>query len=168
GGREGAHRGRCAPQGLAWAEGQTGPQDDVHRSDGSPQVRLIPFRSTLLASAGRVDGSVRTLQQPPRNHLCLYLGCTLEDVEDAGITENARDGIFEREPVAAMDLHGIIGGGPGDACGKQLGHACLEIAAPALIFLPGSVIGELTGDHDLDGHHYDFVPDAWKRVNRAA
>src|SRR5690606_35454515 len=119
-------------------------------------------------SAGRVDGSVRTLQQSPRDHLCLYLGCTLEDVEDAGVTENPRDGIFKREPIAAMDLHGIVRGGPGDARGQQLGHSCLEIASPALIFLPSSIVGELAGDHDLDGHHHNFVRDAWKRVNRAA
>ena len=54
--------------------------------------------------------------------------------------------IFEREAVAAMDLQGVVGGGPGDARRQQLGHAGLEIAAPAGILLARGEIGELAGD----------------------
>ena len=52
-------------------------------------------------------------------------------VEDAGIAQDARDRKFEREAVAAVDLYGVVGRGPRHPRGEQLGHAGLEIAAPA-------------------------------------
>src|SRR5579859_4922002 len=70
---------------------------------------------------------VAAIQQAPRDDLRLDLGGALEDVEDARIAENARDRKLEGEAVAAVDLNRIVGRRPGDAGGKELGHAGLEI-----------------------------------------
>ena len=43
---------------------------------------------------------------------------------------------------------------------EQLGHAGLEVAAPALVLLARGEIGELARDHDLDRHHRELVGDA--------
>src|SRR6185436_9573499 len=86
-------------------------------------------------------GSVRRAQQPSRDHLRLDFRRALENAEDAGVAEDARDRKFKRETVAAVDLHGIVGIGPGDAGGEQLGHAGLEIAAFARVLLARGEIG---------------------------
>ena len=96
------------------------------------------------------------------------LGCALENAENAGIAKDARDRKLERETVAAVNLHGVIGIGPGDAGGQELRHAGLEIAALARILLPGREVSELARDHDLDRHHRDLVGDAGKIDDRLA
>src|SRR5262249_18926011 len=96
-------------------------------------------------------------EQTPRDHLRLDLGGALEDVQDARIAENPADRILERETVAAVDLHRIVGSSPGDARAEQLGHAGLEVAAPALVLLARGKIGELARDRDLRGHHGELV-----------
>ena len=60
---------------------------------------------------------VRPIEQPPGDDLRLDLRGALENVEDAGVAENPRHRKFERKAVAAVDLHGIVGRGPGDARG---------------------------------------------------
>ena len=52
-----------------------------------------------------------------------------------------------------MDLQAIIRSGPCHAGAEQFGHAGLEIAAMAVVFLPCGIIGQLTGDHNLNRHH---------------
>ena len=42
-------------------------------------------------------------------------------------------GCSTAKPCPAVDLHGVVGGGPGDAGGDQLGHAGLQVAAAALV-----------------------------------
>ena len=74
--------------------------------------------------------------------------------------KDPRNRKFERKTVPAMDLHGIVGAGPGHARGEELRHACLKIAAFAGILLPRREIRELACDHELDCHHRDFVGDA--------
>ena len=61
--------------------------------------------------------SVRPVEQAPGDHLRLDFRGALENVEDAGVAENPRHREFERKAVAAVDLHGIVGRGPGDARG---------------------------------------------------
>ena len=43
----------------------------------------------------------------------LNLAGTFENVQDTGILKDAADRVFERKAIAAMDLDGIVGGGPG-------------------------------------------------------
>ena len=65
-----------------------------------------------------------------------------------------------------MDLQRIVGIAPGDARGQQLGHAGLDVAAAVGILLARGEVGELAGDHGLDGHPGDLPGDARKRVQR--
>src|SRR6516225_8086721 len=92
---------------------------------------------------------VRRAEQPARNDLGLDFGRTLEDAENAGIAENARDREFKRKAVSAMDLDRVVGVGPSHPRGEELRHARLQIAALAGILLPGRKIGKLPRDHDL-------------------
>src|SRR6516165_4168902 len=130
---------------LLWSRLQFGPQRKRRRAD-----------------------SVARCEQPARDHLRLDLGRALENAENAGIAKDARDRKLERETVAAVNLHGVIGIGPGDAGGQELRHAGLEIAALARILLPRREVSELARDHDLDRHHRDFVGDAGKTDDRLA
>ena len=50
--------------------------------------------------------------------LRLDLSRTFEDVEDAGVAEDAGDFVLQREAVAAVDLQTIVGSRPGDACAE--------------------------------------------------
>ncbi len=59
-----------------------------------------------------------------------------------------------------MDLQTVIGSGPSDAGTQKLGHTGLKIAAVAVVFFPCAEIGQLSGDHDLDRHHRQFVGNA--------
>ncbi len=92
----------------------------------------------------------------------------LEDVEDASVGQQAAGDIFHGEAVAAVDLQGVVGGGPGHAGGDQLGHAGLQVAALALVLLAGGEIGQLAHAHDLGGHHGQLVVDAGKLEDRLA
>ncbi len=58
------------------------------------------------------------LQQPPRDDVRLDLGGGLEDVEDAGVAQDAGDFVFHRVAVAAVDLQGVVGVGPGRAAAQ--------------------------------------------------
>src|SRR5262245_61276700 len=108
---------------------------------------MWPCTSTRIKRR-RVD-SVASLEQSLRDHLRLDLGRALEDREDAGVAQESRHRKFKRKAVATVDLHGIVGGRPGDTCGQELRHASLEVAAAAGILLPGREIGELPHHHDL-------------------
>src|SRR6516165_6494377 len=68
-------------------------------------------------------------EQSSRNDLRLDFGGALEDAEDAGVAENARNRELKREAVSPMDLHRIVGRTPGDPRREQLGHPRLQIAA---------------------------------------
>ena len=112
--------------------------------------------------------SVAAVEQSPGDDLRLDFRGALENIEDAGVAQNPRHRKFERKAVAAVDLHGVVGGGPGDARRQELRHAGLEVAAPAGILLPRRIIGELARDHDLDRHHGDLVGDAREIGDRLA
>src|SRR5215813_15627609 len=84
-------------------------------------------------SKRRRADSVARCEQPPRDDLRLDLRRALENAENAGVAEDARDRKLEREAVAAVDLHRVVGIGPGNAGGQELRHAGLEIAAFARI-----------------------------------
>src|SRR5262245_8038398 len=71
---------------------------------------------TLTRVKRRRRASVALLQQPPRNHIRLNLSCALEDREDARVAEQPRHRELQRKAVAAVDLHRIVGGRPGDPC----------------------------------------------------
>src|SRR5262249_47839854 len=119
-------------------------------------------------SKRRRADSVARCEQPPRDDLRLDFRRALENAENAGVAEDARDRKLEREAVAAVDLHGVVGIGPGDAGGQELRHAGLEIAAFARILLPRREVSELACDHDFDRHHRDLVGDAGKIDDRLA
>src|SRR4029453_3958885 len=53
----------------------------------------------------RGSDSVAAVEQPPGNDLCLNLRGALEDRQDAGVAQQPRGREFEREAVAAVDLH---------------------------------------------------------------
>src|SRR5260370_3780787 len=80
--------------------------------------------------------SIPSIQEPSRDHLCLDLGRAFENRENARVAQYAGNLVFERKPVAAMDLDRVVGGGPGDPCGQKLRHPCLEVAAAALVLFP--------------------------------
>lgn len=67
-------------------------------------------------------------QPPPRDHLRVDLGRTLEDVEDAGVARHAADLVLRGIAVAAVDLERVAGTGPGDGCTQEPGAAGLEVA----------------------------------------
>src|SRR3972149_4175415 len=90
-------------------------------------------------------GSVRAVEKPFGNDLRLDFGGAFKNVEDAGVAKDARDRIFERKAIAAVDLHGVVGARPGDARGEQLGHASFEIAAAALVLGAGGEIADKDG-----------------------
>src|SRR5262249_51464489 len=106
-------------------------------SNDSPVGPVVAISSCLgpWIKRRRAD-SVARCEQPPRDDLRLDLCRAFENAENAGIAKDARDRKLEREAVAAMDLHRVVGIGPGDAGGQKLRHAGLEIAAFARILLP--------------------------------
>ena len=57
----------------------------------------------------------RLAQQAACDHLRLNFRSTFEDVEDTRVAEDAADLVFQSKAVAAMDLQGVVGRGPGDA-----------------------------------------------------
>ncbi len=59
-----------------------------------------------------------------------------------------------------MDLQRIVGIGPGDARGEQLGHARLDVAPSPLVLLARCEIGELARRDRLSQHHDELVGDA--------
>src|SRR5262249_17553926 len=97
-------------------------------------VAISSFLGPL--SKRRRAGSVAGCEQPPRDDLRLDFRRAFENAENAGIAKDARDRKLEREAVAAMDLHRVVGIGPGDASGQKLRHAGLKIATFARILLP--------------------------------
>ncbi|TDS94567.1 hypothetical protein CLV87_1068 [Pelagimonas phthalicica] len=62
--------------------------------------------------------TVKSAQKAAGDDLSLNFAGTFKDIEDPGVAEDARDGVFQRKAVTAMDLQRIIGSGPGDACAK--------------------------------------------------
>ena len=72
----------------------------------------------LVEPRGPAASVLAALEQAAGDDLGLNFGSAFENVQDARIAENAAHRIFEREPVAAMDLHGIVGSRPGNACGQ--------------------------------------------------
>src|SRR5262245_18355242 len=82
------------------------------------------FRRPICAKGA----SVRAIEEPPGNDLRLDFGGALEDIENARVAENSRNRQFEGKAVAAVHLHGIVGGGPSDPRCEQFGHARLEVA----------------------------------------
>ena len=117
----------------------------------SPLTRRVAISLSVLGIPFEQEVFVRTIQ------IHQYFGGAFEDVENAGVAENARYRKFKRKAVAAVDLQGIVGRGPGDARGEKFCHAGFEVAAPPGILLPRGVIGELPRDHDLDRHHGELV-----------
>src|SRR5262245_57790963 len=105
--------------------------------------------------------SVRALfQQSAPDHHRLDFAGAFEDVEDARIGQNPADWVFDGKTVAAVDLQGVVGSGPGDARGQQFGHAGFEIAAFAAVLAAGGEIGELPDRHEFGGDHDELVGDA--------
>src|SRR5665213_2039830 len=92
----------------------------------SPRAKRV----LLWIKRGKVPircGLIGPVQQPARDHLRLNFGGTLENIEDAGVAQNARDREFEREAVAAVDLQRVVGIGPRDARTEQFCHAGFQI-----------------------------------------
>src|SRR5262245_59735320 len=134
-----------------------------------PRGTVVAISSCLGPwSKRRRADSVARCEQPPRDDLRLDFRRAFENAENAGIAKDARDRKLEREAVAAMDLHRVVGIGPGDASGQKLRHAGLKIATFARILLPRLEISELARDHDLDRHHRNLVGDAGKIDDRLA
>src|SRR5690606_15359295 len=86
--------------------------------------------------------SVGPSQKPAPDHMCLDLGGTFEDVQDACVAQDAADLGFDRVSDAAMDLQTVICARPCDAGGEQLSHPSLDIAAATLVLLARREIGE--------------------------
>ena len=108
--------------------------DNVRRAlKKRPQEQPSPQGSAASAAGP----SIAPFQQPSRDYLRLDFRRALEDVEDARVAEDARDRIFQREAVAAVDLQRVVRGRPGDARAQQLGHAGFEVAAPARVLRRG-------------------------------
>src|SRR6516165_6991652 len=103
-------RSTCARMSVRFRARRTDPYESLDQ--GPPRVEACPGRGGARLTPPEL---VAAFEQAPRDHLRLDLGCALEDVEDAGVAEHARDRIFEREAVAAVDLERIVGRGPGDA-----------------------------------------------------
>ena len=92
-----------------------------------------------------------------------------EDREDARVTQNPADRIFQREAIATVNLERIVGSSPGNPGGEQLGHAGLRdrSALSASFSRPGE-IGDLARDMDLGGHHGELVGHAREGDQRLA
>src|SRR4029077_8466112 len=110
--------------------------------------------------------SVRAVEQAARNNLGLDLGSSFKNIEDAGIAQDSGNREFQRKAVAAMHLHGVVCGSPGDTRRQQLGHPGFQVAAPSGIFFARGIIRELPRDHYFHRHHHDLVgnarePDDW-------
>src|SRR5580704_864259 len=97
------------------------------------QVQLRSIAGAIL-DCGFVPALIPARDEAAGDDLRLDLGGALEDVQDAGVAQHPADRIFEGVAVAAVDLQGVVGVRPGDPCGKQLGHAGLDVAAPAAVF----------------------------------
>jgi hypothetical protein len=92
---------------------------------------------------------------------CAWISAApFEDVEDARVAEDAADRVLDGIAVAAVDLQRVVGGGPGDLGGEQLGEAGLEVAAPLGVLLAGGEEGELARDLHLDRHPGELARDA--------
>ena len=89
--------------------------------------------------------------------LGLDFGGTFKDVQDAGVAEDAADFKFQGEAIAAVNLQGVVGGGPGDAGAQELCHARFQITAAARILFARRGVAELAGRHDFGGHEGELV-----------
>src|SRR4029079_7044351 len=87
---------------------------------------------------------------------------------NAGIAQDAADGIFQRKAVAAVDLQSVVGCGPGDARAQKLRHPRFQITAPALVLLARGVVAQLPRDRDFDRHHGELVAYTREFDERAA
>ncbi len=77
-------------------------------------------------------------------------------------------GYSSAKPLPPWICKRVVGGGPGDAGGEELGHAGLEVAAAAPVLLARGGVGELAGDHDLHGHDRELAVNAGEGDQRLA
>ena len=113
-----------------------GDPDGVYPIFDATASRLYPGRWNTPASPMIYAGensclevkclqSIPRAEEPARNHLRLDFGRSLEDAQDAGVAEDAGYRKLQRKAVSPVDLHRIVGVGPGHSRSQQLGHPCL-------------------------------------------
>ena len=132
---------------------------------------MFPSNSSrgLTTSTQRRAAIVSSLlEKAAGDHLRLDLSRPFENIENARVAKNARDGIFEGEAIAAMDLENVVGRRPGDARAQQLRHASFNIAALVRILGARGKIGELARDVDFGCDQRQLVRDAREVDQRLA
>src|SRR5215475_4411399 len=78
------------------------------------------FHSRQTRTFPRQQSSIPPIQEPSRDYLCLDFSRALENRENARVAQYPGNLVFERKPVAAMDLDRVVGRGPGDPRGQKL------------------------------------------------
>src|SRR5580765_942404 len=99
-----SHRPTTECKEIFYAAGAAGTLLYIKR----PKIGLLP-----------TGPLVRAVEQPPGNDLRLDFGGPLENIQDAGVAQDARDRKFKRKAVTAMHLHRIVGSCPGDPRREQ-------------------------------------------------
>src|SRR5260370_32223330 len=66
--------------------------------------------------------SIPSIQEPSRDHLSLELRRASENRENARVAQYAGNLVFDRKPLAAMDLDRVVDGRPGSPRGPNLPH----------------------------------------------
>ena len=107
-------------------------------------------------------------QQLARDHEPLDLARALADGRELDVAEELLRRVVLDEPVAAVNLHAVLGGAHRDLAGEQLGHRRLERHAPALILQPGRAIGQQPRRFDAGGVVDQLPANRLERADRRA
>ena len=87
---------------------------------------------------GAREGLVRAFKHPARDDLGLNFASALEDVQDPSVGQNAAYRLLDRKPRPAVDLDSVVGAGPRDPCGDQLGMPASRSQRRPSSFVPAA------------------------------
>src|SRR5215467_10793601 len=141
----------CSPSACAiWS-----PPRPWRRSGVCSVVRLCRRRAQPFSCGlRRVTPHLHrvTFQQPAGDDEPLDLIWALAHGEELGVAEVALHGQLLDVAHATVDLNGLAGAELGSLGGEELGHARLQVAAPARRLEPGRLVGQELGSLDARGH----------------
>src|SRR5579863_9134524 len=131
-------------------------------------ARWSPVRTPRISSAADSSMGMLALEQLARDHHALYFASALADGAQFHVAVKLFDWIILDEPVAAVNLHGLIGGAHRSLGGVELGHGRFLVDVSALILQPGGAQSEQTRSVDFGGHVGHLILHCLKFGNEAA
>src|SRR5712691_3458356 len=131
-------------------------------------ARWAPARTPFVSSAADSSMGMLALEQLARDHHALDLAGAFADGAQLHVPVELFDRIILDEPVAAVNLHGLIGGTHRGLRGVQLGHGRFLVNVCAVVLHPGGAQREQTRGVDFSGHIGQLILHRLKFGNEAA